>query len=440
MSGEQKTELQWCQKALRKVLKLSNIIGYLPADTEGTLQTVVREVQELYRPEFSAVYMVDEMGSLRLSAIAGMGPLEEIHKSDSMEHCLALRDGLPYIGCDETGCPNRSSHRPPLYSHICIPIVSARETYGVLSLTFKERDLPDKEGIELLLSIASQTSSAIHRERLFENLKKEKQEIERAYRKIKRLNELLQGKINELEETQQRLVQSEKLAATGLLAAGLCHEINNPLSVVLNRIECIRMEAGEMEVPEGFIRDLEVIYANLSRVSSVVQNLLVFSRHHPVRFEVVNIKDILDDVMHILKDELLSRGCTVLTEFSERASTLYCDRERICQVLRNLLSNAIDSMPEGGRIWISTSPSARAGYIEMAVKDEGIGIPEEHLPRIFDPFFTTKPLGEGTGLGLSICYGIVKAHRGEIRVESTPHIGTTFRLLLPACKDALEGK
>ncbi len=254
------------------------------------------------------------------------------------------------------------------------------------------------------------------------------------------MNELLQGKINELEETQQRLVQSEKLAATGLLAAGLCHEINNPLSVVLNRIECIRMEAEEMEVPEGFIRDLEVIYANLSRVSSVVQNLLVFSRHHPVRFEVVNIKDILDDVMHILKDELLSRGCTVLTEFSERASTLYCDRERICQVLRNLLSNAIDSMPEGGRIWISTSPSARAGYIEMAVKDEGIGIPEEHLPRIFDPFFTTKPLGEGTGLGLSICYGIVKAHRGEIRVESTPHIGTTFRLLLPACKDALEGK
>ncbi len=431
---------EWVSSALSTVIKLSNIIGYLPGDVDKTLQTVTEEVFYLFCPEFCCVYMVEEEGSLELMTYKGQGESPpDLHIDHTVGACVALRDGLPYVACEDTQCPNRKLFGAPEFIHVCIPMVTGSEAYGVISVTFSaERNLGRNE-IDVLLSITSQTSAAIQRYRLFEKLRTEKSEIENAYKEIKRLNVMLKSKIEELKRTQQKLIQSEKLAATGMLSAGLCHEINNPLSVILNRIECLKMEAEELTLPEQVMRDLDVIYSNASKVSGVVQNLLIFSRHHPVKFDYTDLQPLLEKVIYMLDDDLKRGRCVVHIQIDDKLKTLYCDKERIEHVFSNILSNAIDAMPEGGNIYIHSRPSEdRKGYLEISIRDEGKGIPEEHLHRIFDPFFTTKSLGKGTGLGLSICYGIVKAHKGEIRLKSSPNRGSTFTVLLPCSQEVLK--
>ncbi|NOY63847.1 MAG: GAF domain-containing protein [Nitrospirae bacterium] len=431
---------QWVSYALSTIIKLSNIIGYLPGDVEKTLKTVTEEIYHLFCPQFCCVYMAGEKGSLEPVTYKGLGDdIPDLHIDDSVEACAALRDGLPFVACEDTRCPNRKLFSAPEFSHVCMPMLSGSETYGVISVTFPSGRNLGRNEIDVLLSITCQTSAAIQRYRLFENLRKEKSEMEKAYKEIKRLNKTLRGKIKELKQTQQKLIQSEKLAATGMLSAGLCHEINNPLSVILNRIECLKMESEELTLPEQVMRDLDVIYSNASKVSGVVQNLLIFSRHHPVRFDYTEVKPLLEKVIYMLDDELRKGRCAVHLQVDDTLQNLYCDRERIEHVFTNILSNAIDAMPEGGNIYIHSRPSEdREGYLEISIRDEGKGIPEEHLHRIFDPFFTTKKLGKGTGLGLSICYGIVKAHKGEIRIKSSPDSGSTFTVVLPSREEAIK--
>lgn len=434
------TPEEWISSALSTIIKLSNIIGYLPGDVDMTLKTVTEEVSQLFCPEFCCVYTVDEKGILELRTYKGSEDTPpDLHIDHSMGACAALRDGLPYVACNDTRCPNRCLFGAPEFSHVCIPMLAGSEAYGVISVTFTAGRHLGRNEIDVLLSITSQTSAAIQRYRLFEKIRREKTEIENAYREIKRLNEMLRGKIYELKKTQQKLIQSEKLAATGMLSAGLCHEINNPLSVILNRIDCLRMEAGELTLPEQVMRDLDVIYSNTSKVSGIVQNLLIFSRHHPVKFDSADLKPLLDRVIYMLDDELRKSGCVVHLQLDDNLQTLYCDKERIEHVFSNIITNAVDAMPEGGNIYISSRPSEdRGGYLEISIRDEGTGIPEEHMHRIFDPFFTTKSLGKGTGLGLSICYGIVKAHKGEIRIQSASGEGSTFTLLLPCSSEAIK--
>ncbi|HHN64187.1 MAG TPA: GAF domain-containing sensor histidine kinase [Nitrospirae bacterium] len=431
---------EWVSSALSTVIKLSNIIGYLPGDIEMTLKTVAEEVYQLFCPEFCCVYMVDDKGSLEFTTHRGLdSPAPDLHIDHSMGSCIALRDGLPYVACENTSCPNRGMYGAPEFSHICIPMVTGSEAYGVISVTFPAGRRLERNEIDVLLAITCQTSAAIQRYRLFEKIRREKSEIEDAYREIKRLNEMLEGKIVELKKTQQRLIQSEKLAATGMLSAGLCHEINNPLSVILNRIECLRMEAEELTLPAQLMKDLDVIYTNASKVSGIVQDLLIFSRHQPVRFDYIDLRLLIEKVLYMLDDDLKRSGCRVHIEITGGYHTLYCDKERIEHVFTNILSNAIDAMPEGGNIHIYTRASEeRKGYLEISIADEGVGIPEEYIHRIFDPFFTTKSLGKGTGLGLSICYGIVKAHKGEIRIKSIPDRGSTFTVVLPCREEVLK--
>ncbi len=437
--GQDSLSKQWCNTALSTIIKLSNIIGYLPGDIEKTLDTVVEEIYTLFKPKICCVYLIHQNSSLEPVASRGLdGKLPDLHLEHAMEACMALRDGLPYVACQESVCPNRKIYGVPEYTHVCIPMITGRDVHGVISVTFPSERVLEKDELNVLLSITTQTSAAIQRYKLFEKLRNEKIEIERAYNQIKELNRMLESKIRELKRTQQRLIQSEKLAATGMLSAGLCHEINNPLSVILNRIECLKIESSETGLPEQILKDLEVIYNNASKVSSIVQNLLIFSRHHPVNFGFYKIRPLIERVIGMFDGLLESGKYSIHLDIAENHPPLYCDEERVEQVFRNIISNAFDAMSEGGNIYIRSKVSdSRPGFMEISIKDEGKGIPDEYIHKIFDPFFTTKSLGKGTGLGLSICYGIIKAHKGEIKVESKPGKGSVFTVLLPYKREVI---
>jgi signal transduction histidine kinase len=424
---------QWTTSALSTVIKLSNIIGFLPINLNQTLSTVVEEIYNLFSPQMCCIFMVAEDKGLEpVSYRTSDGTEPDLHINSAIEACIALRDCLAYVASCETVCPNRKiSDNIPL-SHVCIPMVTGSDIHGVLSVTFKPERILNQNELNVLLSISNQTAAAIQRHHLFEKLRNEKAEIERAYRQISTLNEMLRKKIEELEDTQQRLIQSEKLAAAGVLSAGLCHEINNPISILLNRIECLKMEATELSLSEVVLKDLDVIYSNASKVSSIVQDLLIFSRHHHVEAENTNIKHLIEQVVEMLYEDIKRSRCTVDINIPSSIPSVYGDPDRLEQVFRNLISNAIDAMPGRGNIYIEAAVSdKRPGFLEVRIRDEGEGIAEENLHRIFDPFFTTKKLGRGSGLGLSICYGIIKNHGGDIEVKSRVKEGTVFTLYLP---------
>ncbi|MCI0468617.1 MAG: ATP-binding protein, partial [Nitrospirae bacterium] len=354
-----------------------------------------------------------------------------------IQSCETLRDSLPYIACSasscsKTVCPNRRVKDGASISHACIPMSTGSELHGVLSIAFMPEKILSKKKLNVLLSIANQLSMAIQRYKLFERLQGEKLQIQRAYDEIASLNKMMEANLMELQETQQRLIQSEKLAATGRLAAGLCHEINNPMSIILSRIECINMEAGELRLPDVVINDLSDIYSYAAKVSSLVQDLLIFSRHHSAEFVQMDLNAMINNVLVMLNNEIEISACSIHKNIPLSLPKVKGDHDRLEQVFRNLLSNAIDAMPNGGNIYINACRAKKKdGFIEISVRDEGTGIDEENIHKVFDPFFTTKKLGKGTGLGLSICYGIIKSHGGDISVESVMGKGSVFSILLP---------
>ncbi|GAB4410239.1 MAG: GAF domain-containing sensor histidine kinase [Thermodesulfovibrionales bacterium] len=425
----------WTGRALSTIIRLNNITGFLPVEINSTLKAIVNEVSNLFNLHTSCIYTV-ENGMLNLAAFRtpdGLSP--DIHFNSSITACAALRDGLPFISCGSENyrliCQNRKVSSEDL-SHICIPLLTGNDINGVFSVSFPRESRMSKAEMDVLFSIANQASMTIQRYRLFETLKRERQEMEEAYKEISFLNEMLRQKIEELKEARYRLLQSEKLVAIGELAAGLCHEINNPLSIILNRIECLRMESGELLLPEPVLKDLDVIHLYASKTSSIVHDLLIFSRPHPVEFRPVRLEAVFNEVIRMLEEDLKKNNCFVETVISQDMPEIYGDHDRFEQVFRNLISNAIDAMPEGGRITIDARISSeKSGFVEITVKDEGTGIPDEIIHRIFDPFFTTKKLGRGTGLGLSICYGIIKNHGGDIAVKTSLNTGSIFTVYLP---------
>jgi signal transduction histidine kinase/NAD-dependent dihydropyrimidine dehydrogenase PreA subunit len=237
-----------------------------------------------------------------------------------------------------------------------------------------------------------------------------------------------------LASAQEALVHSEKLASMGQLAAGIAHEVNNPLGVVLLYSHML-LDDTPAESP--LRTDLSTIVEQTDRAKRIVAGLLNFARQNEV---VVKPTDVRDLVRRCLKSVAVPESVQVDTAHEEGPVTAEMDGDQIAQVLVNLMSNAIAAMPGGGTLSVRTR--AADGRIFFTVRDTGIGIPPENRRKIFTPFFTTKKAGQGTGLGLAVSYGIVKMHRGDIRVDSNADpaagpTGTTFVVSLP---DARSGE
>jgi PAS domain S-box-containing protein len=231
--------------------------------------------------------------------------------------------------------------------------------------------------------------------------------------------------VTEQRRLAQRLAQAERLSALGELAAGVAHEVNNPLTAVVATAELLLHQ----ELTPVVRDDLALIHREAQRAGDIVRSLLRFARHRePVR-EPLAPDTVLNDALAVLEHRLARHRIQVRRR-CEPTPLIMADRDQLTQVLINLVNNAIDAMEAGGELTVAVTPCAEG--VAFTVSDTGPGIAAEVLPRIFDPFFTTKPPGEGTGLGLSIAHGIVQAHGGHISASNRPEGGACFRVVLPA--------
>jgi two-component system, NtrC family, sensor kinase len=250
---------------------------------------------------------------------------------------------------------------------------------------------------------------------------------------------MLAGSFNEmtkkLSDAQRQVYQSQKLAAVGQLAAGVAHEINNPLTGVLSYSSFLLKRAAEM--PE-FKDDLDVIVRETQRCRGIVKGLLDFARQSPPEKHPSDINEVVERAIRIVQAQLAARRVDVQKHLCADLPLVNADANQIQQIIVNLLLNANDAIGEGGgTVTLVTDVKANGGTaqspataVEISVRDTGCGIPTAHLERLFEPFFSTKG-GKGTGLGLAVAWGIVEKHNGRIDVESEVGTGTTFRVLLP---------
>jgi PAS domain S-box-containing protein len=234
--------------------------------------------------------------------------------------------------------------------------------------------------------------------------------------------------ITENKRVEERLREVARLSSLGELAAGVAHEINNPLTSVLGFSQLLMLE----DLPQGVREDLEIVHSEANRAAKIVHNLLSFARRpDPVKM-YMDVTLVLDRALEMKTYDFQVGNIEVSRDFSADLPCTMVDAQELIQVVLNILNNAEQAMrcPRGqGRLTVRTTSSKER--IKVSISDDGPGIPAEHLARIFEPFFTTKAAGEGTGLGLSISFGIVQQHGGDIWAESIPGEGTTFHIELP---------
>jgi len=231
-------------------------------------------------------------------------------------------------------------------------------------------------------------------------------------------------------------MQNEKRAAVGQLAAGIMHEINNPLATIG---ACAAALEGRLdEVPltaQGQFREyIDIIDKEVDRCTHIVDGLLDFSRPKGMQKSPIKVNTVIEDTFFLLKHHTRFKKLTVLRELGDGLPEVLANAEQLVQVLMSLMLNAVDAMEAGnGRLTVRSGMGGhRGGEVTIEVQDTGVGIPRSEQSKIFEPFYTTKTQGRGTGLGLSICYGIVEDHNGRLEVDSQPGLGATFRVCLPA--------
>ena len=228
---------------------------------------------------------------------------------------------------------------------------------------------------------------------------------------------------------QMEAIQQEKMAAIGLLAGGIAHEINNPLGGILAFTQLLMKDAKDNEL---FIKDLKEIESAAIRCKKIVSDLLDFSRVSKERENCfVDVNILLDKIFPFLKGDLRSLNVELVFKPTRNIPEVKANPDRLQQVFLNILTNACHAMPRGGTLSVKTGVDVCKRVI-IRISDTGVGIPDEELPRIFDPFYTTKEPSKGTGLGLSIAYRIIKEHGGNIEVQSEIGKGSTFTISLPA--------
>ncbi len=252
------------------------------------------------------------------------------------------------------------------------------------------------------------------------------------------LEEKVAAKTRELHAAQAESAQREKLASVGLLAAGIAHELNNPLTGILTFSHLTR---GKMAEGSPEAEDLDLVIQETKRCSTIIKRLLDFAREKTPEKRYADLNRIIEDTVQLVDRSAYVHDIEIATELDPDLPQIWVDEDQIKQVIMNMLVNAQHAIEDEGRITIRSrrapepkSPEPGAPpvpMVELSISDSGSGIAEKDLRRIFDPFFTTKGVGRGTGLGLSVSHGIVKAHNGAIEVQSAVGKGTTFRVYLP---------
>jgi PAS domain S-box-containing protein len=255
----------------------------------------------------------------------------------------------------------------------------------------------------------------------------------------KRSEETIKDTLARLKKTQQQLIQAEKMSAVGQLAGGVAHEVKTPLATIIMAIEYLQKRIGE---EEHHGRKLKIMKKAAKGADKIVRGLLDFSRPSPLKTEKTDINTIIRSSLELVEKQLTLKGIKIKQDMSDKLPGVRVDVNKMNQVFLNIIINSLQSMPEGGQLYISTHTGSRKVsygkemyYVTACIKDTGEGIGEENIGRVFDPFFTTKSPGEGTGLGLSITKAIIEEHSGKIHIESVKGEGTTVCVHVPAEED-----
>jgi PAS domain S-box-containing protein len=238
--------------------------------------------------------------------------------------------------------------------------------------------------------------------------------------------------ISDRKRLEDQLIQSEKMAAIGQLAAGIAHEIRNPLAIITNALYDLAevVDRHDPEVRE----DLRIAKEEMDRVQAIINSLLEFSRESRAEQEPVDVNDLIRKTLQLMGKYLQNNDVRVVTELPD-LDPCSANENALRQIFLNLITNAVQAMPHGGELRVRTS-HAPANRLRLEFSDTGVGIPEHQIKDIFNPFFTTKASGQGTGLGLSVVHSVVRRYHGDIQVRSAPNVGTTFTIELPCgCED-----
>jgi signal transduction histidine kinase len=303
-----------------------------------------------------------------------------------------------------------------LQSLVVIPLLAKEKSFGAIAADHTE---PGKnitrETLESVMTFAQQAGLAIHNALMYQELKAFSQQME----------EKIQRTTADLRKTEAQLIRSEKLAALGQLAAGIAHEIRNPLTSINILIHSLT----ENFPPENAQReDLQVIEEEIRRINEIVDQFLRFAKPASPLFEKTNLIPIFEEILQLLRPQIERGKIKVKKEF-EPLPLITVDKEQVKQVILNLLLNAVQAMPKGGHLTLRGQVSESDRSIRLSIQDSGIGIPGEDLNKLFDPFFSTKE--GGVGLGLSIAHRIIDQHHGKIEVESAHGKGTLLTVWLP---------
>ena len=335
--------------------------------------------------------------------ISRVGPLARFLQRDSKPHRIAdLQEEIPEKSDDKKLLTD-------LDIELVVPMVTKGELVGILFLPAKlSGDVFREEDLEFVSTLVNQLSVALDNASLYENEKKA---------------------LAELKSTQNRLIETERLAALGTLSASIAHEVNNPLAIIKNYLTIIDRLSGE----NGEIKsNIVVVQDEVNRIAGIVRQLLDFYRPSLPEKAEVDICTILKSTLDLLKVRLAESGIRVTRKADDETCKVTGSPEKLKQVFLNILLNARDAMPGGGEIMISEKKIG--DNVEISFSDTGCGIADEDLPHIFEPFYTSGK-ESGTGLGLSVCYGIVRSHEGSITAQRNETGGATFIIKLPLMPD-----
>jgi signal transduction histidine kinase len=289
-----------------------------------------------------------------------------------------------------------------------VPLTMDEKVLGVIRIYLEEKREFSERETDFLVSLAEQCACAINKTRMLENQK---------------------AQYNHL------AIHTEKMSALGRMAAGIAHEINNPLAGILLYSSNLSKKVS----PEGPVKEgLDVIIRETVRCKGIIQELLEFSREKPPKKEVADLNLVLEKALNMLENEFRLHHIQIESQLERRLPQTLLDENQIEQVFVNLLLNAVQAIDQKGKITVKSRPSSDRKGIVVSIGDTGCGIPEKNLTKIFDPFFSTK--AKGTGLGLAVSYGIVNNHNGTIKASSRPGEGSVFELRFPVTLPQTDAK
>jgi len=387
-------------------------------DLENLSNSLVKTVGRALGVEKASLYLLDDTkGIYNLKSTTGLDLDQFKEPSLSridplVEELATRREGVVreelLIAREKADYRQTAERMAQLEAEISVPIISKEKLIGILNLGNKSgREIYSNEDLELLSTLANQAAIAIENARLYENLK----------------------------QSQNTLRRADRLSSLGLLTAGLAHEIRNPLVAIRTFTQLLPERYDDAEFREGF---QGLALKEVDRICGLINDLLSFARPSRPNVAEESMNDVVDGIARILETEAKEKGVEITRDFGAKLPKVWIDREQMKQVFMNLILNAIQAMKEGGSIFISTRLTAKdeaphsGQFVQVEVRDTGVGIPADNLDHIFDPFFTSKD--EGSGLGLSISHQIVQEHGGYVTVESRVGVGTTFYINLPVGK------